>query len=157
MALVFFEATLATYLAEQGLTHARVEGIEVHTAQTPYLPSEHLHRVQGSWDICDHAEKADVLIFVYPRTGQLVRRYMERFHRTASIVLWLGPRADWDEQQILLHSIASFGQPIILRNAGLVQYEVGVLWENTTEHISKAQAAVDAEIEVLCYEEIKAI
>lgn len=152
-----FEATLATYLTEHGPTNARVEGVEVLSAQTPYLSNEYLHRVRGTWEIYDHAEKADVLIFVYPRKGELVRQYMEQFHRTASVVLWLGPQADWIEQQKLLENIAIFGPPKVLENVGLVQYELAILFENTIGRLGKAQTAVEAEGELPLWEQTRPI
>lgn len=152
-----FEATLAAYLVEQGLQNIRVRGVEVLTAQAPYLPNEWVHRVHGTWDVCGQAEKADILVFVYPRTARLVRRYLEQFHRSASLVLWLGPRADWDEQKAILHRVASFGEPTIIENAGLVQYELAVLFKNTIEHGSETEAAIKAETEIYSCEDISVI
>lgn len=152
-----FEATLAAYLLQQGLTNVCVQGIEVLSAHTPYLPDERLHRVQGSWDIYEHAEQAAVLVFVYPRRGELVKRYMKHYHRSTSLVLWLGPRADWAEQEPILHNIATFGKPTVLEHAGLAQYELAVLFENTSQDVSLFQTAVQAEAGILVGEDISCI
>jgi len=143
----FFEATLATYLVEHGVMNFYVEGIEVDSARTPYLPNERLHRVQGTRDICEHAEKADVLIFVYPRAGELVRRYLEQFPRTVALVLWLGPQADWAEQQPMLHNVATFGEPTVIENAGLAQYELAVLFKNTTQSNKKSRTTIETKVQ----------
>ncbi|KAK5328898.1 hypothetical protein LTR70_001052 [Exophiala xenobiotica] len=152
-----FEATLAAYLLEQGLPTVCVEGIEVLSAQTPYLPHERLHRVQGSWDIYEHAEQAAVLIFVYPRRGELVRRYLKHCHRSTSLVLWLGPRADWAEQEPILHNVATFGGPTVLKHAGLAQYELAILFKNTSQDVGFYQTAVQAEAGILGGEDISCI
>jgi len=152
-----FEATLGTHLAGQGLTNVRVEGIEVLTTRTPYLPNERLHRVQGTREICGHAQRADILIFVYPRTGQLIRQYLEHLHRSAALVLWLGPKADWVEQKPMLHNVATFEEPTILEQAGLVQYEVAVLFKNTAEHVNQSKVAADARTELPLCEDIDSI
>ncbi|KAK5947367.1 hypothetical protein PMZ80_001517 [Knufia obscura] len=153
----FFEATLAAYLVEQGLTNVHVEGVEVLTAQTPYLPNERLHRVQGTRDICRHAHEADIVIFVYPRTGQLVREYLEQVYRSAALLLWLGPRADWEEQKPLLHNVATFKEPTILEHAGLAQYETAILFKNTAEPVSHPEAATGARTEIPICEDIISI
>jgi len=153
----FFEATLDTYLVDQGFTNICVEGVEVPSAQTSFLPDERLHRVQGTWDIYEYAERAAVLMFIYPRRGELVRRYLEYCHRSASLVLWLGPRADWAEQEPVLHNVATFGEPTVLENSGLEEYELVNLFENTLQDMSLSRTAVLVEDGIHSDEDINCI
>lgn len=128
----FFEATLMTFLHEQGLTDVRVEGVELSGTETPYLADNAVHRVLGSFDVCKDAQNADVLMFVYPRKGSLVQNYLNQLHGSTSIMLWLGPRADWVEQEPALLDNAHFNGPLLLRDDILVPYETAALFINRT-------------------------
>ena len=125
-----FEALLASHLQKHGLKHVLVEGVEVPSTEAPYLNAEEVHRVHGSWDIFGGARNADVLLFVYPRTGQLIQQYLKNYQANTRLVIWLGPRADWSEQEPLLRDLAGFHRPLQLNNAGLMPYEVAVILVN---------------------------
>ncbi|KAK8105783.1 uncharacterized protein PG998_003742 [Apiospora kogelbergensis] len=78
-----------------------VEGAEVATAATTimsYLPEDRANTVPGTWALCRRAEDATALLFVYPRSVDLVKRYVDAFFARdkARTIIWLGPQADWD-------------------------------------------------------------
>ncbi|KAK5103633.1 hypothetical protein LTS08_003051 [Lithohypha guttulata] len=127
----FFENMLRSFLLKQELLNIQLRGVETYSTPTPYLPDEIIHRVQGTWDISDEASEADVLLFVYPREGRLVQRYMNRFSPNICMVLWLGPRADWAEQEAFFQDIVAFHKPVLLEDAGLASYEVVVTMNNS--------------------------
>ncbi|KAK8051507.1 hypothetical protein PG993_002892 [Apiospora rasikravindrae] len=97
------EALLHTYLTQEEpkMTTMRVEGAEVATAASTimaYLPEDRANTVAGTWALCRRAEDATVLMFVYPRSADLVRRYVDEFlgWEKARTIVWLGPQADWE-------------------------------------------------------------
>lgn len=138
----FFEAALNAHLQEQNLFQTRVEGVEVASADTQHLSSELVHRVRGTRDICRRAEAADILMFVYPREGELVKRYCTQFGKNIRMVLWLGPRADWVAQQDLLHNIDGFNGPVLLENPGLASYEIAIAYRNNTSTLEKQHSLI---------------
>ncbi|KAH9897435.1 hypothetical protein F4778DRAFT_783018 [Xylariomycetidae sp. FL2044] len=90
------EAHLHGSLAGRLIT---VEGVEVAGTDITYLPEERTNSVPGTWALCRRAADADALMFVYPRSAKLVESYVREFVRgegNIRIVLWLGPRADWE-------------------------------------------------------------
>lgn len=128
----FLEAALAVHLQELNLPHVRVEGVEVASAETKYLSDELVHRVRGTRDICRRAASANILMFVYPREGELVKQYCTQFADNIHTMLWLGPRADFISQQDLLHNMDGFNGPLLLGNAGLAHYEIAVAYRSNT-------------------------
>lgn len=150
-----FETQLAHCLPEYGLGQCRVQGVEVATAVTKHIPNERVNRVQGTWDLFEGAVTSHALIFVYPREGSLVARYLRMCATTAVVVLWLGPQADWLAQQALLSNIDGFGQPTVAECAGLKSYEVLVVFSNKRpETLHKARLIepgnlLDTEIELI--------
>jgi len=125
-----FEYYLTCYLREHDLNNIRVEAVEVQSAVMKYLSTDAVHRVQGTWDISDQAQNAHVLLFVYPREPQLVKKYLERFQNNVQLVLWFGPMADWAEHNAVLHDVATFSNPTVLEDMGLATYELAVILEN---------------------------
>ncbi|KAF2972070.1 hypothetical protein GQX73_g1615 [Xylaria multiplex] len=58
----------------------RVEGVEVNQAVNVHLPEDRISRVAGTWAVHEsRARDATALMFVYPRDGALVRRYIDEF------------------------------------------------------------------------------
>lgn len=125
----FFESAFSKYLQQECQLKARVEGAETQSTTIPFLSDELVHRAKGTWDILDDVHGAHVLLFVYPREGRLVQRYLERFYEHVTIAIWLGPYADWTEHEPILRNTTRFGQPRLLENAGLVNYEIAVVFE----------------------------
>ncbi|KAJ3579670.1 hypothetical protein NPX13_g895 [Xylaria arbuscula] len=80
----------------------RVEGVEVNHTVNLHLPEHRINHVSGTWAILEsRARTASVLMFVYPRDGALVRRYIDAFMMReggrVQLVFWLGPKCDWEE------------------------------------------------------------
>lgn len=141
----FLEAVLTAYLQKLGFHRTQVEGVEVASADVKYLPSELVYRVPGTRSICQHAGTADILLFIYPREGELVRQYLTRFSNNVCMVLWLGPRADWIAQQQILWDISPFSGPHLMENSGLTTYEVAVVFHNRTAVGCQKQAVVPSQ------------
>ncbi|KAI1347879.1 hypothetical protein F5Y01DRAFT_318287 [Xylaria sp. FL0043] len=58
----------------------RVEGVEVNHAVNIHLPEDRINQVAGTWAVHEpRAHDATALMFVYPRDGALIRRYIEVF------------------------------------------------------------------------------
>jgi len=100
------EELLHTYLQSSSSSSAgkssrsrwRVEGVEItsHSSVSNnhktgngngdmginiYLPEDRVNHVLGTWAVSRVASEASALMFVYPRDGALVRRYVEGFMR----------------------------------------------------------------------------
>ncbi|TGJ81559.1 hypothetical protein E0Z10_g7200 [Xylaria hypoxylon] len=72
----------------------RVEGVEVNPAVNAHLPEDRINHVAGTWAVLEsRARDATALMFVYPRDGALVRRYVDAFMRPA------GHHESMDEDQ----------------------------------------------------------
>ncbi|KAI3328650.1 hypothetical protein F4824DRAFT_405365 [Ustulina deusta] len=58
----------------------RVEGVEVNQVVNLHLPEDRINHVAGTWAILEsRVRDATALMFVYPRDGALVRRYIDAF------------------------------------------------------------------------------
>ncbi|KAI8948137.1 hypothetical protein F4801DRAFT_470576 [Xylaria longipes] len=172
----------------------RVEGVEVNPAVNIYLPEDRISHVLGTWAVLEtRACEAAVLMFVYPRDGALVRRYIDAFMTSSTrargqrghescesesesesdrenegedgseaknsnegvdyenhgekgsgsrrnprkgvqLVLWLGPKCDWDDTGLrLFHMDAEFEVLEMRDDVGLAEYEMlGVLRQKAT-------------------------
>ncbi|KAJ6496253.1 hypothetical protein C8R45DRAFT_156183 [Mycena sanguinolenta] len=73
-------------------------GIEVAQPRpvNRFLPPENAAAVLGTWAVAPDAERAEGLMFVYPRQPGLVRAYLERGTSVRTVV-WIGPRCDVDD------------------------------------------------------------
>ncbi|KAK5625479.1 hypothetical protein RRF57_001195 [Xylaria bambusicola] len=112
----------------------RVEGVEVNHIVNVHLPEDRINHVAGTWAVLEsRARDAAALMFVYPRDGALVRRYVDHAFMTTAptscggvrIVLWLGPKCDWEDTG--LGSFITSGEFEIfeMRNCtGLAGYEM---------------------------------
>ncbi|KAI1733462.1 hypothetical protein F4680DRAFT_441653 [Xylaria scruposa] len=161
----------------------RVEGVEVNPAVNIYLPEDRINHVLGTWAVLEtRAREATVLIFVYPRDGALVRRYLDTFmmsstppgdghggskngredksksgsasnkganyedhsededqirrnpRKSARLVIWLGPKCDWDDTGLRSIDASSEFEVLEMRHdVGLAEYEMlAVLKHKTT-------------------------
>jgi hypothetical protein len=89
-----------------------IQGVEVRPSTSSstgaaatlnrYLPEQHAATVRGTWELSPLLEggaggTVDTLMFVYPREPGLVDRYLKAAPpESLRLVLWLGPRADWE-------------------------------------------------------------
>ncbi|KAJ7302306.1 hypothetical protein DFH08DRAFT_75883 [Mycena albidolilacea] len=74
-------------------------GVEVAQARpiNRFLPEANTTVVLGTWAVAPgEAERAEGLMFVYPRQPALVRAYLGRATRVRTVV-WIGPRCDVDD------------------------------------------------------------
>ncbi|KAJ7017842.1 hypothetical protein C8F04DRAFT_418508 [Mycena alexandri] len=74
-------------------------GVEVAQARpiNRFLPEANTAVVLGTWAVVPgEAERAEGLMFVYPRQPGLVRAYLGR-GTTVRTVVWIGPRCDVDD------------------------------------------------------------
>ncbi|KAK1752216.1 hypothetical protein QBC47DRAFT_390017 [Echria macrotheca] len=79
-------------------------GVEVSTTApgstrpvNRFLPEQNAATVGGTWALAatQAVEEAAGLVFVYPRDGELIRRYLDAGRRV-EVVVWVGPRCDLD-------------------------------------------------------------
>lgn len=145
----FLEALLNAYLQERGFCATKVTGVEVPSADVRYLPSDLVAHVSGTRSVSQRAGNADILLFVYPRDGDLIRQYLTRFSSNIRMMLWLGPQADWIVQRQALCSIQHFHEPCLLEDAGLATYEVAYAFRNRTDFLTEQNAHNEASEERL--------
>lgn len=108
-----------------------IQGVEVRSPPTAapvnkYLPEQHSATVRGTWELSPLLDAADTLLFVYPREPGLVTRYLVARPASLRIVLWLGPRADWEVFGGCLQGLEGFGDVDIIEgeNAGVAEFEM---------------------------------
>lgn len=110
-----------------------IEGVEVRTVEEArpvnrYLSEEHHTTVRGTFEVSPRGREASALIFVYPREPVLIQRYLEATREDDNsplrIIVWLGPKADWDTFAERLQDIPGFCSVEVPENCGLVEYEM---------------------------------
>src|SRR5215469_15699748 len=106
-----------------------IQGVEVQDAYgvNKYLPERDMQTVLGSvgsCGTCDRAAVASAWMFVYPRNPLLVRKYIREFgDGEVKVLIWLGPRNDWDEFGPYLED-DRFEAPEQVAASGLPAYEL---------------------------------
>lgn len=127
------EAHLLNHLTSEPALHSRftVQGVEVRTSPTAapvnkYLPEQNCTTVRGTWELSPLLSTADSLLFVYPRDPGLVRRYLESRPASLRVVVWLGPRADWDVFGECFQGLDGFGDVDVVEgsDAGVAGFEM---------------------------------
>lgn len=108
-----------------------IQGVEVRSSPTEapvnkYLPEQHYTTVRGTWELSPLFDAADTLLFVYPRDPVLVNRYLAARPASLRIVLWLGPRADWEVFGGCFQGMEDFGDVNIIEddNSGVAEFEM---------------------------------
>ncbi|KAG6357464.1 hypothetical protein INS49_013341 [Diaporthe citri] len=108
-----------------------IQGVEVRSppATAPvnkYLPEQHSATVRGTWELSPLLDAADALLFVYPREPGLVTRYLAARPTSLRVVLWLGPRADWEVFGGCFQGLEGFGDVDIIEggSAGVAEFEM---------------------------------
>lgn len=108
-----------------------IQGVEVRSspAEAPvnkYLPEQHYTTVRGTWELSPLLDAAYMLLFVYPRKPGLVNRYLAERPASLRIVLWLGPRADWEVFGGCFQGLKGFGDVDIIEvdNSGVAEFEM---------------------------------
>lgn len=108
-----------------------IQGVEVRSSPTEapvnkYLPEQHYTTVRGTWELSTLLDAADTLLFVYPREPGLVNRYLSARPASLRIVLWLGPRADWEVFGGCFQGLEGFGDVSIIEddNSGVAEFEM---------------------------------
>lgn len=108
-----------------------IQGVEVRSSPTAapvnkYLPEQHSATVRGTWELSPLLESADTLLFVYPRDPELVRRYLSSRPASLRLVLWLGPRADWEVFGGCFQGLEGFEDVVVIEGgiAGVADFEM---------------------------------
>lgn len=108
-----------------------IQGVEVRSSPTEapvnkYLPEQHYTTVRGTWELSPLLEVADVLFFVYPRDTSLVNRYLAGRPAALRVVVWLGPRADWEVFGGCFQGLEGFGDVDIIdgESVGVANFEM---------------------------------
>lgn len=108
-----------------------VQGVEVRSPPTAapvnkYLPEQHSATVRGTWELSPLLDAADTLLLVYPREPGLVTRYLAARPASLRVVLWLGPRADWEVFGGCFQALEGFGDVEIIEggSAGVAEFEM---------------------------------
>ncbi|KAI9927495.1 hypothetical protein ASPWEDRAFT_118965 [Aspergillus wentii DTO 134E9] len=79
--------------------NTQVEGVEVNSSVNAYIAEQDINVVNGTWDLHPRAGLAQAWMFVYPREPGLVKRYIEMYGGAVDMIVWLGPRADWEDYE----------------------------------------------------------
>lgn len=108
-----------------------IQGVEVRSSPTEapvnkYLPEQHYTTVRGTWELSPLLEDANALLFVYPRDPGLVSRYLAARPASLRVVLWLGPRADWEVFGGCFQGLGDFPEVNIMdgETAGVAVFEI---------------------------------
>lgn len=108
-----------------------VQGVEVRSSPTTapvnrYLPEQHATTVRGTWELSPLLETTNTLLFVYPRDPALVSRYLSARPTSLRVVLWLGPRADWEVFCGCFTGLEGFGDVGVVEggSAGVAEFEM---------------------------------
>lgn len=116
-------------------TNLLIRGVEVmgsansaFHSPNKYLTEQCLDTVKGTWAVSSLVNHATALMFVYPRSTDVVRLYIQEagvFSAPLHVVLWLGPICDWAEFKPCFTD-KSWVPVRIIRGteAGLAEYEV---------------------------------
>jgi hypothetical protein len=93
-----------------------------------YLPEECFDTVKGTWAVSSRIKQAVALMFVYPRSTELVHLYIQEasiFSESLHVALWLGPNCDWAEFKSCFTDKGWVPVRIMCgKEAGLAEYEV---------------------------------
>lgn len=108
-----------------------IQGVEIRSSPSEapvnkYLPEQHYTTVRGTWELSPLLDAADTLLFVYPREPGLVNRYLAARPGSLRIVLWLGPRADWEVFGGCFQRLDGFRDVNIIEadNSGVAEFEM---------------------------------
>ncbi|KAH8760447.1 hypothetical protein F5883DRAFT_140383 [Diaporthe sp. PMI_573] len=108
-----------------------VKGVEVRSSPTAasankYLANQYALSVRGTWEVSSFIDYADTLMFVYPRDPKLVDSYLKARPPTLRVVLWLGPRADWEVFWGCFRGLEGFGEVDVVEGgvAGVAEFEM---------------------------------
>lgn len=84
-------------LLAQRDSHLNIQGVEVNKSTNKYLPDEEMNIVKATWDVCEKAATATAWIFAYPRSPDLIKKYLDFYGDSPDlgVILWIGPIADW--------------------------------------------------------------
>jgi hypothetical protein len=84
-------------LVAQRDPNLNIQGVEVNESINKYLPDEEMNIVKATWDMCEKAATATAWIFAYPRSPDLVKKYLECYGQIPNlrVILWIGPIDDW--------------------------------------------------------------
>lgn len=127
------EAHLLNHLSSLPNSTSRftVQGVEVRSSPTAapvnkHLPEQHSTTVRGTWELSPLLKSADTLLFVYPRDPELIRRYLAARPASLRLVLWLGPRADWEVFGGCFQGLEGFEDVVVIEGgtAGVADFEM---------------------------------
>lgn len=117
-------------------TSFTVKGVEVNASAGPapvnkYLRGSQAPTVRGTWEVYQFVGNTDTIMFVYPRDPKLVSQYLRsaREGLTAPplrVVLWLGPRADWEVFGGCFQGLEGFEEVEVIEGeeAGVAEFEM---------------------------------
>lgn len=108
-----------------------IQGVEVRSSPSSgpvnkYLPDDNVATVRGTWELSPSLGYADTLLFVYPRDPRLISRYLEARPESLRVVVWLGPRADWEVFGSCFKRLDEFGNVEVVEgeDAGVAGFEM---------------------------------
>ena len=88
-------------------SYLNIHAVEVSADLNKYLPEERMQLVRGTWDLASSARQAATWLFVYPRDLELIRKYIQLYGNGGlRQIIWIGPQADLQEVEAILHQWA---------------------------------------------------
>jgi len=117
-----------------------IRGVEASPSINKYLEPEDLAIVGTTSTLYVIADIAAAWMFVYPRSTNLVSRYLRLFdHERLQSVVWIGPRNDWPEYEEIIETTlfghSEGGHVEEIHDAGVAAYEMVVLCRKNIEHV----------------------
>ena len=103
-----------------------IAGVEVSFEINKYLPASNLLIVNYTSALCPAAKEAEAWLFVYPRDGEIVERYLREYGgERVQVILFIVPQADYAD--IVKRSEALQAErwhEEVISEPGLVKWEV---------------------------------
>jgi len=106
----------------------KLQVVEVSKDINIYLPDEVLNIVDWTGGLCDAAGDATAWLFVYPRSNELMDRYLKALGKGAvQSIICLIPKADHEDLDALMQHHA--WEKEIITESGLADYEMLIHWQ----------------------------
>ncbi|KAJ8603113.1 hypothetical protein MRB53_042255 [Persea americana] len=105
------------------MAKVNIVGVEVPSCPNIFLPSSRFIQVQSTTSVYDEAMLASVIMFVYPRSIDLIIRYLNSFIRGAwQLLVVICPRDEWEDMKARLEEWTTSIK--ILSGIGFANHEI---------------------------------
>jgi len=123
---------LENLLVETSNNSLDLIGVEVGSQVNKYLPFESTIIVKGTWALCDIAGNVAAWMFVYPRSPDLIKKYLDAYlGNVLRIIVWIGPKMDWSDYVSIFQEKGLLEVVEVIQDT-LAEYETMVVMRRST-------------------------